>query len=191
MKGQLHVHSTCSDGRLSPQEVADTYRHLGFDFIVFADHDHLLKPSYRQDIASVRSDMIVFQGVELTMSTRWGYVHVTRVEGDGEVLHIFNHPGDYGLSVKQTLECIEDVSKKLSLDAVEVTHQGFYTPEYDVAAIPYPKVATDDSHTSLGCGRAWIEMDCLRGKDQIIRQIKSGGFRCAYARSVGSKIVIA
>lgn len=191
MKGQLHIHSTCSDGRLSPQEVADTYARLGFDFIVFADHDHLLKPSYHSNIEAVRSRMLIFPGIELTLPTRWGYVHVTRIEGDHEMLHIFNHPGDYGLSVKQTLECIEDVLAIHSLDAVEVTHQGFYTPEYDCGMIPYPKVATDDSHTSLGCGRAWIEMDCPRDKDTILRHIKAGDFKCVFARSEGRTIVIA
>jgi hypothetical protein len=57
--------------------------------------------------------------------------------------------------------------------------------------IPYPKVATDDSHTSLGCGRAWIEMDCSRDKDRILRQIKASDFKCVYAKSIGRTIVIA
>lgn len=191
LKGQLHIHTNFSDGKLTPQEAADIYARLGFDFIAYTDHDHLLKTSYREVIREVRTNMIVFWGIELTLPTRWGYVHVNKIEGEKEKLYIFNHPADYGLSIKQTLECIEDVSLEYSIDAVEVTHMGFYTPDYDNEVIPYPKVATDDSHTSLACGRAWIEMDCQRDKDSILRQIKRGGFNCCFTKGYSQPIVIA
>lgn len=182
LKGQLHVHTTFSDGSLTPQEAADLYARLGFDFIAFSDHDHLLKPDYRQAVESVRTRLLVFFGIELTVHTRWGYVHVNRLEGENEVLHIFNHPADYKLSVKQILECIEDVTREYPIDAVEVTHLGFYTPMYDVEEIPYPKVASDDSHNALSCGRAWIELSGNLDKDEIIRKIKKGEFSCSYLR---------
>lgn len=191
MKGQLHIHTTCSDGKLTPQEVADVYERLGFGFIAYTDHDHLLKPDYRGVIEAVRTKLIVFSGIELTLLTRWGYVHVNQIEGDNEKIYIFNHPADSGLSIQQTLECIEDISLEYKIDAVEVTHMGFYTPEYDRDLIPYPKVATDDSHLSLACGRAWVEMDCNREKDSILRQIKGGWFRCCYAKGDTRSIIIA
>lgn len=191
LKGQLHIHTTCSDGRNSPQKVADLYASLGFDFIVYTDHDHLLKPSYRAEIKAVKTSLLVFFGIELTLWTRWGYVHVNEIEGEQENLLIFNHPADYGLSVKQILECIEDVSKEYKIDAVEVTHLGFATPEFNTDVIPYPKVATDDSHDSLACGRAWIELDCNRDKDLILSQIKAGVFRRGYARGDRRTIIIA
>jgi hypothetical protein len=74
---------------------------------------------------------------------------------------------------------------------VEVTHLGFATPEFDTELIPYPKVATDDSHDSLACGRAWIELDCKKDRDLILRQIKSGVFKCCYARGDKQSIIIA
>lgn len=131
----------------------------------------------------MRSDLIIFYGIELTIPTRWGYVHVNQIEGEQEVIYIFNHPADYGLSIKQTLDCIEDVSKRYRVDAIEISHLGFYTPDYDKEDLPYPKVATDDSHMSLACGRAWIETDDARDKDSILRQIKKGGVKCCFARS--------
>lgn len=191
LKGQLHIHTTFSDGRLTPQEMADIYASLGFDFIAFTDHDHLLKPTYRKAIEEVRTNMLVFFGIELTIRTRWGYVHVNEIEGETEKLYIFNHPADYGLTIKQTLECIEDVSRDYKIDGAEVTHRGFYTPDYDIDLIPYPKVASDDSHVSMACGRAWIEMDSKRDKDTILRQIKEGGFRCRYAKGKNQPIIIA
>jgi hypothetical protein len=182
LKGQLHIHTTYSDGRLTPQQAADLYTRQGYDFIAITDHDHLLKPSYRQAVEEIKTDLIVFFGIELTVGTKLGYVHVSRIEGDEEVLHTFNHPGDYGFTLKQTIHCIDDVAEQIHIDAVEVTHHGFYTPEYDIEEIAYPKVASDDSHTKLGCGRAWIELESPRDRDSILQAIKLGDFMNGYAR---------
>lgn len=38
LKGQLHLHTTYSDGEGSPQEVLDKYKSCGYDFIVWTDH---------------------------------------------------------------------------------------------------------------------------------------------------------
>ena len=43
LKGCLHTHTTASDGNLTPQQTADAYADLGYDFIAFTDHDYLLK----------------------------------------------------------------------------------------------------------------------------------------------------
>jgi hypothetical protein len=37
-KGNLHTHSTLSDGRLSPGEVCRRYREAGYDFLCLSDH---------------------------------------------------------------------------------------------------------------------------------------------------------
>ncbi|HMJ03974.1 MAG TPA: CehA/McbA family metallohydrolase [Conexibacter sp.] len=37
-RGNLHCHSTGSDGRLSPAEVARAYREAGYDFVAITDH---------------------------------------------------------------------------------------------------------------------------------------------------------
>jgi hypothetical protein len=182
LKGQLHIHTTYSDGRLTPQQAADLYKRQGYDFIAITDHDHLLKPSYRRAVEEIMTDLIVFFGIELTVGTKLGYVHVSRIEGENEVLHTFNHPGDYGFTLKQTINCINDVAEQIHIDAVEVTHHGFYTPEFDIEEIAFPKVASDDSHTRLGCGRAWIELDSARDRDSILKAIKLGDFMNGYAR---------
>lgn len=191
LKGQLHIHTTLSDGTMHPQEAADVYARLGYDFIAYTDHDHLLKPNYRDDIASINSGLIILAGIELTVPSRWGYVHVSMIEGDTETLYIFNHPADYGLSIRETRECIKEVSGIYHINAVEITRQGFYTPDYDTDQIPYPKVATDDSHSSLACGRTWMEVICNRDKDEIIRQIKRGCCKYGFTRGENQFMVLA
>jgi hypothetical protein len=182
LKGALHIHTRCSDGELSVEEVVRIYSGLGFDFIALTDHDYLLRPNCYDIIKSLRTDMIIFKGLELTVFEK-GYVHVNRVKGDKERLHIFNHPSELDLPMEKVIDRIRSVATRFPIDAVEITSKGFRTPEYEVPEIPYPKVATDDSHTRLGCGRAWIEMDCARDKDKIIRAIRQGDFWNCYTES--------
>lgn len=40
-KAQLHVHSTLSDGRLTPGELVQLYRKLGFSFLALTDHNRV------------------------------------------------------------------------------------------------------------------------------------------------------
>ncbi|HNR34855.1 MAG TPA: PHP-associated domain-containing protein [Candidatus Hydrogenedentes bacterium] len=179
LKGALHVHTTCSDGALSPEEALRVYRDLRFDFVALTDHDFLLRPGAYDRIPDEFEGMLVFRGVEQTIFAR-GYLHVNRIEGDSETLHVFNHPAEYALAINQVLERIHEVERTIRIDAVEVTLQGFYTAEYDVEALPYPKVASDDSHTREGCGRAWIEVACAKNKDAVIRAIRNGRARVCY-----------
>ena len=187
LRGQLHTHTTFSDGTLTPQEVADVYAALGFDFLAFTDHDHLLKPAYDKIIRQVKSSLLLFYGIELTVPCSKGYVHINWIEGDRDVLHIFNHPADYNLTVKKTLGCMKEVSVRYPLDAMEVTHHGFYTPQFDTEEIFCRKVAADDSHDRLACGRGWVEVESDRNRDAIISAIRGGNFRNGYAGGVYKK----
>jgi hypothetical protein len=180
LKGALHVHTTCSDGELTLDQTVAVYTGLGFDFIALTDHDYLLRPDCYEPVTRIKTDLIIFTGVELTVFEK-GYQHINRIDGDKEVLHIFNHPSELDLPINKVGDRIEKVAKEINIDAVEITSKGFRMPEYETPDIPYPKVATDDSHTKAGCGRAWIEMDCMRDKDKIIKAIKSGDFWNCYA----------
>ncbi len=179
LKGGLHIHTTCSDGKLTPQEVADAYEERGYDFIAFTDHDYLLKPNYREVCSQVKSDMIIFSGIELTVFVK-GYVHVNKIEGNKEELHIFNHIGEYDLTNEQILDRIRTIEEKYPLDAVEITTKGWRQKELETLDIPYPMIASDDAHTLVGIGRAWIELDAKRDKDKIIKKIKRGDFWNCY-----------
>ena len=39
LRGNLHTHTTASDGELPMQEVIDAYAELGYDFLMISDHD--------------------------------------------------------------------------------------------------------------------------------------------------------
>jgi hypothetical protein len=173
LKGCLHTHTTCSDGKLSPQEVANAYESKGYDFIAFTDHDYLLKPNYRGICGQVKTNMIIFCGIELTVFVN-GYIHVTKIEGDKEVLHIFNHIGEYDFTPEQLLARLAELEKMYPLEAVDITTKGYRESVFEELNIAHPKIASDDSHTLVGIGRAWIELDANREKDSILKAIKAG-----------------
>jgi len=39
LRGNLHLHTTVSDGELTPQQAVDGYREQGYDFLSITDHD--------------------------------------------------------------------------------------------------------------------------------------------------------
>lgn len=41
LKGNIHTHTTKSDGDATPQHVAEWYKRHGYDFLVISDHNHL------------------------------------------------------------------------------------------------------------------------------------------------------
>jgi len=184
LKGALHTHTTCSDGELAPLEVLRVYHGLGFDFVALTDHDFLLRPGAYNDVPAEFEGMLVFKGIERTVFSR-GYYHVNEIAGGTETLRIFNHPAEYGASVDRIVERIADIHAAKPIHAVEVTAKGYYTPEYDIDRVPFPKVASDDSHTRGGCGRAWIEVACEKEHDSIIRAIKNGCARVCYQWTAG------
>jgi len=180
LKGNLHAHTTFSDGRWPVENVIGRYRDLGYDFIAITDHDSSVDDEYWFRIPPGDDRLLVLSGIEIDY--RPLSQHVGKVTGDRETLHILNHPARYHLTVEQTVQRIEVLrAAGLPIEAVEVTETGIYQPRYDVDAIPLPKVATDDSHRDPQFGRAWIEVDAARNPDAILRAIKANQFRMAFA----------
>ena len=60
-RGNLHAHTTESDGRREPQAVIDDYAARGYDFLAISDHDLLTDPD-RFDSAG----MLLIRGNEVT-----------------------------------------------------------------------------------------------------------------------------
>src|SRR5262245_5493054 len=179
LRGNLHAHTTFSDGVRDPRALLAEYESRGYDFLAITDHeDHpnLAWADYRRAIEALSGHLLVLEGLELD------YVplsqHVGRVIGDREVLHVLNHPARYKLTVAETLARIGIIrAAGLALDAVEVTDTGFYRPLYDTDEIPLVKIATDDAHRPPHFGRAWIEVEARRDRDAIIRAVRAGDFR--------------
>ena len=59
-KGNLHTHSTRSDGKYTPAEIAEHYRSKGYDFLAITDHW-----VYGTHQELNREDFLMFPGTEL------------------------------------------------------------------------------------------------------------------------------
>jgi predicted metal-dependent phosphoesterase TrpH len=180
LKGNLHTHTTFSDGRLPIDEVVGRYRELGYDFLAITDHDDRIDEEYWFRIPAGDDRMLVLPGVEIDYRPLGQ--HVGKVSGDEETLYVLNHPARYALTVDQTLRRIRAISRDgLPIHAVEITDTGVYQAEYDVDLIGLPKIATDDAHRREDFGRAWVEVDAARSPDAILRAIKAGEFAVGFS----------
>lgn len=99
-KGNLHMHSTRSDGKRPPQEALDVYCRAGYDFVALTDHrrpgitlepgrsgvlpgENSLKENGSGEKISVPEDMLLLSGVE------WDTGGAnTRMPGDVATWHI-------------------------------------------------------------------------------------------------------
>ena len=48
-KGNMHCHSTLSDGTFTPQELKKMYKEKGYSFLAITDHEHVNNNSYLDD----------------------------------------------------------------------------------------------------------------------------------------------
>lgn len=180
MKVALHVHSTLSDGLHAPADMVEAYRDKGFSAVAITDHAFMAKPDYFDFLKTIKTNVMVLPGLELDWEP-WNYSHLLRVQGVSETLHVLCHPRAYFLELHEINQRIENAP--FPIDAVEITHRGFYTPEYDVPEISIPKIATDDSHEFYDIGRAWIETPNTSDPDELLKYIKAGDFENRFLRA--------
>lgn len=179
LRGNLHAHTTFSDGVLAPHRLVEEYERLGYDFLAITDHDDHVTEAYWRALERLAPRLLLFHGIELSWSAF--PQHVGKVVGDRETLFVLNHPARYKLSVEDTLRRIGVIrAAGVALDAIEVTDTGLYRPLYHSESIPLAKVATDDAHKPVHFGRAWVEVDAPRDRDAIIQAIRAGDFELGF-----------
>ena len=182
LRGNLHAHTTFSDGVRAPEALISEYEARGYDFLAITDHVDRIPGGYWDALARLESSLLLFHGIELSYPPN--DQHVGKVCGDRETLYVLNHPARYQLTIDETVDRIARISRSgWPIDAIEVTETGHYRPLYDSDAIPVVKIATDDAHRPSHFGRAWIEVDAPRDRDAIIRAVRAGDFRIAFASS--------
>lgn len=80
LKGNLHLHTTFSDGRKTPDEAMDIYRNAGYDFIAVSDHNRV---SIR---TRVKDGLLAIQSVEFDFSLGNQVVHIVGVDVPEEIV---------------------------------------------------------------------------------------------------------
>jgi len=169
LKGNLHVHTTLSDGNMSPKSVIDCYRTLGYDFLAFTDHTLEPKPYEYPEAEGI----IILNGCEVSSGE-----HRPFIRGEKETLTVLAHPMRYRNSIQSINRCGKDLC--------EVTEHGdFYlrTKPNSVEILErsrIPVVVSDDAHSLRQMGRTAvlveIDEETIPSKDAIILALKLGKF---------------
>jgi hypothetical protein len=182
MKCALHIHTTFSDGAHTPEEMAEAYLKRGFKCLAITDHKFMTPPNYQNHLELLsekfRGELMLLPGAELDFDL-WHSHHLLELTGKKETLRVLCHPRAYFLTPDQIADRIR--AAPFPIDAIEASYRGFYTPEYDIPAIPWPKIATDDSHELYDVGRAWIETEEFKNPDRLFRAIRAGEFEIKIA----------
>ena len=167
-KGNLHCHTTCSDGVKTPEEAISIYRGFGYDFLALTDHRCVTIPESHLD-----NGMLLLSGIELDYTLPGEVVHIVgfgMTENIVPRVHyelgpqqgvdairacggraIVAHP-HWSLNTVGTLTAIRDAT------AAEIYNtMSFLRPDsaniLDVTAAHgklYPLVASDDTHAYEG-----------------------------------------
>lgn len=199
-KGNLHTHSTESDGRMAPETVVQWYRSQGYDFLSLTDHRVVTQ-------VQSRDDFLCIPGVELnTPSVRErgiGLFHILGIgvsaDCDNSVsespqelidairaaggLAVLAHPHWSGNVVNEEFVQLEGyVGIECFNYACEVeNHTGFGTIHWDGLLLHGKRVlgfATDDSHwqTNDSCG-GWVMVKAPQlTQEAILAAIEAGHF---------------
>ena len=78
-KGNLHVHTTVSDGRKSPEEVMALYQENGYDFLALTAHWNISPSCWYKD-------MLVLSGMEIDYMFDRQALHVVCIRPDDRIL---------------------------------------------------------------------------------------------------------
>ncbi len=147
LRGDLHMHSTHSDGDSPPSAVIDRAVEQGLDFIALTDHDTSMNgsPTHWSDPGYVSDDLILLYGVEWTSGL--GHANVwapepfdysamweanraqdadaaIRAAHDQGALFSINHPAAYGC-------CAWEYDNLEPADAVEVWNGTYRVPGFN------------------------------------------------------------
>lgn len=90
LTGDLHIHSTESDGNQRPEVVCANYRRHGYDFMVVSDHGR-----YYPSLNAIKAYKGVKTGLNIVPGEE---VHMPAVHGQKCDYHIVNFGGEYSIN---------------------------------------------------------------------------------------------
>ena len=200
LKGNLHTHTTVSDGRCTPEEVIALYKGKGYDFLAITDH--------RRSVAREDPDMTLLTGVEYDYELPSEVIHIVGVglerasspEEDRAALSspqagleviaalkgraILAHPA-WSLNGPDTIASLVGIAAAEVYNTVSNPpwngERGDSSGILDVAAargFPVPLVASDDAHHYDGDAcQSWIWLNAAdASRESILEALDAGRF---------------
>ena len=201
-KGNLHCHTTNSDGRLTPEECKAFYVSRGYDFLSITDHRKLSEATHMED------GMLILCGMEMDYNLPGEVIHLVGVGLNEEMakhdvsrnpqtyINLVNRYGGKAILAHPawSLNTVTTICGLYGLAAAEIYNSASTYPwngdradsssVLDVAAAHgtfYNFVASDDSHRYEGeAGRSFtmVQADELT-QESLFAAIDAGRFYCS------------
>lgn len=197
LRGNLHAHTTRTDGKQTPEEVIAAYESLGYDFLAISDHDLLIEPQEFQ----AQTKMVLVPADEVTRNgphilsigirevvtphpDRQRVIDDTTAQGGFTVL---NHPNWQSHFNHFPQELMESLTRYLGIEIYNgvierLEGMALATDRWDRLLSQGRRVwgfAHDDSHSrELGdIGRGWLYVQAAeRSAEAICTAIHKGRF---------------
>lgn len=117
MKIDLHIHTTYSDGMMSPSEIVDTALDCGLECIALTDHDNVLSHKIANDYIKEKNlNLEVIQGVEINTIYKGWEVHILGYFMDKDNQDFVNMlKFQQKARIEQTHQIIDRLTKKAGL----------------------------------------------------------------------------
>ncbi len=194
LRGNLHTHTTNSDGKRPPQFVVDAYAELGYDFLMISDHDQLTDPGPldAKGMTLIPGNEISAKGPHLLhvdaksvvapLPDRQAVLDQIAAEGG---LAVMNHPnwtGNYNHCDLGLLEKLQGYAGIEIFNAVILYLEGceLATDKWDRLLAQGRRVwgfATDDSHHDDHRGLGWLMVQSAdRSAGAIVEAMRTGRF---------------
>ena len=108
--GDMHMHTTRSDGNQAPAVVCANYRKYGYDFTVISDHERYY-PSLEaiEAYKDVPVDLNIVPGEE---------IHLPKVNGKRNDVHIVNFGGEYSINALVESTAVNERGKDVAVRAI-------------------------------------------------------------------------
>ena len=191
-RGNLHCHTTQSDGDLAPADVILKYKNLGYNFLALTDHDVLTKVT-----GSIPSNFLLLPSEEISATRDVGAVNIKSVIKPTATftiqmavdainaqngMAIFNHPLANQVN-KVTLQELLQINNYQFIEIYNFRYEKKYHDDlsfWDGLLSNGRKVyglANDDAHLSSDIGHGWLMVRTSTLKaDSIVAAIRKGDF---------------
>ncbi len=193
LQGNLHTHTTRSDGVFSPQRTAEAYAALGYDFLMFSDHDVLTEaPDEDAGLVLIPGNEVSAGGPHIlhvnasrTVPPDWDRQKVLdAIAGNGDFA-IAAHPNweqDFNHCPQASLEEWQGYAGIEIYNGVVRFLRGspLATDRWDRLLGRGRRVwgyANDDCHIESNFGLAWnVVQAAVRDRESIVAALRKGRF---------------
>lgn len=194
LRGNIHTHTTESDGNRSPQEVINIYAEMGYDFLMISDHDRLTNTSGLDP-----KGMILIPGNEITakgphmlhvnaksviraLPDRQEVIYQIAADGGFAVIAHPNWKANYDHCNLAILKKLQGYAGIEIFNGVILYHEGseLATDKWDRLLAQKRRIwgfAADDSHSDNHRGIGWVMVQTTdRTVAGIVEAMHTGRF---------------